>query len=391
MTYGLTSAGFNRKRYADIITEKEARARELFGENVNLTPSSPLARFITLNAWEEAQAWELAEDVYNSAYVDTSEGNSLDHVAKYIGISRQPATAATGTVTFTGDDDTVIPADFKVSTAGGIEYTTDEEGIIAAGEVEVDITAVETGTEANVPGDTITEIINPISGVDDIDSSQIVAPGRNRETDSELRARYERSVAQPGSSTAASIAATILNIEGVIDVIVRQNVTMTEVDNIPAKSIAPMVYGGDDEEIAEAIFAVKAGGIQSAAVPAPPDAQAVEITVTDEDGEDHVIGFARPELVDIYVNVVLDVDANYPADGDDLVAEIILEYITALGLGEDVIYTRMIADIQQVPGTVDITTLQIDVTPLPTGTSNISISDGQIAAVSADDVDVSSS
>ncbi len=381
MSFGLTAAGFMRKRYNDIVNSKYQRARDLFGNDVNLDDTSPLAVFIKVNAWEESIMWEALEELYNSAYVDSAEGVSLDRVAQFIGIMRQAAVKATGEIEVLGDYDTVVPIGFQVETADGVQFVVTEEGTISGGDVVVPIEAVEGGTDGNVPDSTIVVIVTPLPGIDSVENLAATTGGIDIETDTNLRERYQRSVAQPGSSTAASIEATLLDVDSVIDAICRVNDTMDDpdADDIPAKSIAPVVYGGDDQDIAEAIFDVKAAGIQSAAVPPDPDPLAVEVTITDSRGVDHVIGFARPEEIDIYVDAELSVNDNYPLDGDDQVEAAILLYINELNLGDDVIYTKIIAEIQTVPGIVDITTLGIGIAPAPVGTSNISITDLQAA------------
>ena len=379
MTKGLTPLGFDRKTYTEILADKEQLARNLFGENINLGDNSPMGKFIRIITFEESKIWETAENVYNSAFVNTAEGVNLNHVCKYIGISRQPATRATGEVTFEGDDDTVIPVGFLVETAGEIQFRVTEDGVVAGGEVTVPVQAVLTGVAGNVSAGTVTLITNPTVVLTSVTNAAPMTGGQNMETDTALRARYQMSVARPGSSTSESIEATLLDIEGVMDAICRVNETMAPVGDIPPKSIAPIVYGGISQDIAEAIFATKAAGIQSAAAPPPPDPLGEEVTITDSRGVDHVIGFARPEEVDIYVDAELAVDDNYPVDGDALVAAAIDNYINDLGLGDDVIYTRIIAVMQTVPGIVDITTLYVGVAPDPDGTINIAIDDLQVA------------
>ena len=379
MTKGLTPMGFDRKTYTEIMTDKEQLARSMFGDNVHLGDNSPLGKFIRVIALEESKIWETAENVYNSAFVNTAEGINLNHVCKYIGISRQPATKATGEVTFEGDDDTVVPAGFLVETAEKVQFRVTEAGVVAAGDVTVPVQAVLTGVDGNVPAGTVTLITNPTVVLTSVTNAAAMTGGQNMETDAALRARYQMSVARPGSSTSESIEATLLNIDGVTDAICRVNETMAPVGGIPAKSIAPIVYGGADAEIADAIFDTKAAGIQSAAVPPVPNPLAVEVTVTDSRGVDHVIGFARPDEIDIYVDTELLTDANYPLTGDANVEAAIVAYLNNLNLGEDVIYTRLIAEIQTVPGIVDINHLLVDTIAIPVGTANISIADLEAA------------
>ena len=379
--YGLTAHGFKRKRYADIIAEKESRARELFGENVNLSEASPLGLFIRLNAWEESRAWQVAEDVYFSPYVDYAEGVQLDKICQFISITRAPALRAEGEAVFTGEDGTTIPDGFLIETEDGIQFETTEEAEID-GDTTVEIIAVEPGSEGNVPASTITEITNPTSGIDTVTNPEAIDGGEDREKDHELRERYKRSAAQPGSSTTSSIEATLLDIKDVEDAYVRENDTEAEVDGVPTKSIHPLVFGGPASDIAKAIYGVKAGGIRSHGTDET-------VTVTDSMGKEHTIGFDRPDQINVYYNVQLETDDDFPTDGLDQVQDKILEYTNALRMGDDVIYTRIIAKIQEVSGVTDIPTLEVDTSDPPAGEANITIAFDEVARTAEANIEVS--
>lgn len=49
--WGLTSAGFRRPTYNELLDTLEHKARELFGATANLTVRSPLGLFLRIFAW----------------------------------------------------------------------------------------------------------------------------------------------------------------------------------------------------------------------------------------------------------------------------------------------------------------------------------------------------
>ena len=49
--WGLTSAGFRRPTYNELLDALEHKARELFGATANLTVRSPLGLFLRIFAW----------------------------------------------------------------------------------------------------------------------------------------------------------------------------------------------------------------------------------------------------------------------------------------------------------------------------------------------------
>ena len=101
--------------------------------------------------------------------------------------------------------------------------------------------------------------------------------------------------------------------------------------------------------------------------------------ILDSQNIPHDISFSRPTTIDIYVDVTITTFADYPANGDDLIKQAIVDYANGdliagrgFSLSEDVIYTRLYTPINSVQGH-EIDDLRIGTSPSPTGTSNIAI------------------
>lgn len=373
--YGVTSTGFRVKTREQIVTDMENAARGFFGENVNLSPKSPLGLFIQLLAWPITLVWQGLEGVYNSAFVDTATGQSLDSVGKYIGIQRRSATKAIHTVRFTGTEDTVVSAGFIVDTGGKnpVEFEVLEGSAIGdGGTVDLHVQCVQVGSIGNVPDGTINKIKNPVSGINQVTHLSLFSQGLDRETDREFRERYKESVAKGGASTLESIVAAILEAPNVLQAVVIENDTMTtDSEGRPPKSIEAIVLGGADEDIAQAIFTSKAAGIQ-------PYGN-VKVTVIDNAKRSHVVGFSRAREVGIYVTIQVTTNSSYPVDGDIRLTDQIISYIggidsqniynRGLSMGEPVVFMQIPMAID-VPGIEDID-IKIGTGPNPTGTANI--------------------
>ena len=382
MRFGLTEKGFRRKQYADVFEDLSNRARASFGDNVNLTERSFIGLFLRLIAWGFSTTWQLAEKVYFSGYKDTAEGTSLDHVGKYIGILRRGAERAKVDVTFTGTNETLIPSGTQLL-AGDIEFVTLEDVIIDGGTATVEASAVIGGSEGNVVSGAINKLVNPRTGVLTVTNPEQAEGGRNIETDPEFKVRYDRSIATGGSSTVASITAQILATEGVIDARVVENVMLTEVDGIPGKSIAPFIYGGTDEDVANAVYLTKPGGIRSFGD--------VEIEIIDDFDKTHTIGFTRPAAIDIWVNVTLTTNSQFPIDGENIIRKEIIKYIggvdedtesyVGLSIGEDVTYTQIIGLCHKVSGVTDVD-VEISKDEITYVKANIAIADDEVPVTS---------
>ena len=378
--FGLNKDGFNRMRYADIIAEMNSRAKSVFGADVNLSEYSPLGMFFKVVAFSMAVIWQLAEYVYYGAYKDTAEGYQLDGVCQYIGITRKPASYATGTVTFTGTAGTVIPLQFLVSTGTYQFWTQQIATIPSGGTVDVPIRALELGNTSNVLAGTITTIVNPLTGVASVTNALSTTGGADVETDELLRARYDESISLGGASTTSAIEAELLQVQNVVDARVIENVTMATVDGVPAKAFESTVYGGIDADIADAIYRTKAAGIQAFGDTIVP--------ITDDYGQVHNIGFSRVSEITIYVNVTLTTDDDFPIDGLTTIETNIIKYIGGtdadstkyygLGLGDDVVYTKIIGICHSVAGVTDVSvTLSTD--NITFTAANVAIATGEVA------------
>lgn len=70
----LDEHGFKRKTYDELLTDMESKAKELFGEDINLSSHSALGVFLRIIAWFMALIHELAERVYNSGFISSADG-----------------------------------------------------------------------------------------------------------------------------------------------------------------------------------------------------------------------------------------------------------------------------------------------------------------------------
>lgn len=372
MPFGLSRKGFKRKRYADIRKDLSARWKRAFGETSRVDEKSINGIIISLIAYAISPIWMLAENVYNSGFVHKSEGTSLDNLVQNRLMERRSAEKSRGVVEITGDEGTVVGKGFIV--AHKVEYETTEDVVVtSSGSALVPIQSVLGGGAGNTPSGTITKIVTPVVGVSGVINLAPTTGGRDEETDLELKERYDRSFSLGGSSTLSGVIAALLGTEGVRGARVQENTTMAEVDGVPAKSIAPFVFGGRDTDVAQSIFDTKAAGIQSFGD--------VVVTVTDSLSNDHLIGFTRPNEVKLYFIVSLQTDVFFPLNGNEQVRTKIISYVggkdenaeefTGLSLGETVIYTKVIAAIQEIPGIVDIPVLKIGVSENPDEATNI--------------------
>ncbi len=171
-SYGILTTGFRRPSKAQILAQLRIDAldgSQGFGPNADLGASSPLGRFLAVIAERLDVLWQAQEALYYAAYIPTATGAALALKTAEMGITRRAATYATGIVTFYGEKGNVIPLGTQVqATSGTLFQTLDAAELPARGRIDVRVEAEEAGVTGNVAVNTITTIVNPISGVDSV-------------------------------------------------------------------------------------------------------------------------------------------------------------------------------------------------------------------------------
>jgi len=150
------------------------------------------------------------------------------------------------------------------------------------------------------------------------------------------------------------------------------------------------VYGGDPDDIAEAIFASAPAGCEMLG--------SSSVTVVDSIGQGHAVHFNKATRVSIYVDVTLTVDGSF--SHDSAVTEItdtLIGYVggedsegtfhNGLLPGENVIYQKLIALVMDTAGVVDVS-LTVGESDDPTGTSNVSIGASEVAETKGSYIDI---
>ena len=385
--WGLTPKGFCRPDYVQLLNALEYKARELFGDGINLTVRSPLGVMLRLDAWMLNMLFGALEKVYDSRFVDTSEGTSLYNLGRMIGLYLLPAGKAAGYVTIEGEAGTKVPAGYLLSTPGGLQYTVMRgEEIGSDGKALALVQAVRTGKEYNTEAGTVIKVVNPavIRGVRAVHNDAPIINGRERETDAEYRERYYKSVDYAGGVNADAIRAALLqDVPGVYTAFVyeKERDVPDPVYGLPPHSIEAVVYGGLDEEVANAIYRKKAGGIQT------NGSSRVPVLTNSEQLMD--IFFSRPVLKHVFIEITgLETDDDYA--GEDSIKEALLRFIGCdagggLDIGEDVPYQGIPGALMQVRGIVDFD-FRIGLTMQTLGKEKIRIGIREKAVTSADKV-----
>ena len=415
--FGVQDDGTFRRKHVDRIREDAVRrVKDTAGENIEFRQGSGQQAMIDMHAQTAAVLWMAVEDVYYATFFEDARGEALDKQLALAGFTRRPAQSATGEVTFRRDspasEDIDIDAGTIVTTRRtdvrpAIPFETTEDVILQEGETEVtapiearkpwqsDLGEQWLGEETNVQAGQITEFGEPVSGVDEVenelptgDETEGFQPGRDRETDPELRLRYQNSFADAGAATVPAIRAEIFNASDEIQSVGVEEIRDSQAGDYGVR-VTVLAPGVDDDTIAQAIADSRAGGV---------DSFGEESGTAVVNGDQQTEYFDVADRVDIYVDVDLTTTDTFPDDGEEQITDRLIRsnggegtdgilYPGELAIGDDVIYDQIFRRVLETRGVIEAD-VEIGTTDPPGSTSNISIDDDEAAITSPDEVSI---
>lgn len=233
--------------------------------------------------------------------------------------------------------------------------------------------------EVNAEANSLTVILTPQLGWDSVTNPQAASPGRNLETDEQLRLRFRETKFERASNILEALYSALINLEGVEEVRIYENDTdIVDAFGVPAHSFMPIVLGGVSIDIANTIWENKPMGIRSYGD--------TVVVIFDTQGFSHNIGFERPDPLPVYITINLTTDSEFPGTGvDDIKSALIAYFDSNLGIGDDVIWSRLFTPINTVKGH-EIDSLFIGTSPSPTGTDSIPVAFDMIASLSSENI-----
>ncbi len=326
--------------------------------------------------------------ITNGQVRDTSKarGDALSREVKINGIARQSSTHSSVDVVITGDAGTTItngqvrdtskdshlwnlPPEVVIPTSGSITVTAscDDAGDVRAG------------------AGTVTRIATPTEGWISVTNNSEAAPGRDTETDAELRVRQTYSTAQPSQTVLKGILGGVLNVDGVTRAIVYENDTSATDDNgIPSHSIAVVVEGGDAQAIGDVIKLRKTAGTGTYGT--------TSVTVKDSEDVPMIVNFFRPTVVHVKVKITLEPLTGFTTELYNSIKSQVVDYINSLTFGQTVRISKLYvpANLENDDSDIsyDITSIQIAKSSGAFASTNITIGFNEVAHCDIADVEV---
>lgn len=327
----------------------------------NLDPSTPDGLKIANDAEVFVKLDEAAQAAYNSKDPNKAVGVELNIISSLSGTQRDLGAPSTVTLTLGGVDATFIQAGSIVeSSVDGTEWATDVDVTIAGGTASVAASAVVNGA-TNADVGTLTIIVDSVGGWQTVTNAANAQIGTDPESNPELRLRRAIAVGGPGNNQIDSYLGAIGNVAGVGRFRIYENdTTETDSNSIPANSLAIIVQGGTDLDVATAIFIKKnpGAGLFQAGVPVSVLVTSALFPTNTKD-----IKFSRPIDDDMIVVVTIINDGTLPAGTDTIIENAIIEYAagqlvtattgfnsTGFDIGEDVGVSRLYTPVNSIIG-----------------------------------------
>ena len=148
---------------------------------------------------------------------DTADAEHLERHASRWGVARKAGTYASGAVTLTGSDGTLVPLGTIVQ-LGPLQYETKADGVVVAGSVDVEVEALEPGAAGNLSPAVNLVLLRPVAGMHQGAAVGVdgLGGGNDPESDESLRTRLlDRLQSPPRGGVAADYEAWAEEVAGV--------------------------------------------------------------------------------------------------------------------------------------------------------------------------------
>lgn len=371
----IDDTGLHIPTYIDTRDRLIEEVKQIYGQDIYLDQDSADYQFISIFARKIFDAYSLAMLVYNNRTPITAIGAGLDNNVAFANIQRKGATSSVASLTLTGTAGTTISGATAIDQN---DYVWDIEDCVIGsdGTVQANATCQTTGSIQALPN-TINRIGTPMFGWTAVTNQFAATAGNDVETDAELRGRYSYSIRTPSLTVFESIVASIQQVAEVTRVAGFENDTSatstgTEPPDIPAglppHSVTFTVEGGDDEEVAQAIYNKKTPGCYTNGT--------TEVQIMSESGNVDTIRFYRPTYVPIYASVSVRKLSGWNDELEDRIKQNIVDYIEGLNVTEDVLISMVWS--ASITAMDDVKNPQYTVTAVTIGTSSGSLGSNDI-------------
>lgn len=337
----LTETGIQIERLNDIVKRFEDGFKQIYGQNIDLSPNTPDGQMVGILAQIKMDIEELAENVYRQLDPDVATGTWLEQRVAYAGLMRRGASYSyLRSVILTGEPNTQLYAGIVVSDQNKVRWVlTSDIQLDSNGSGRADFRSEQLGS-FNLAKNTTLTIETVTLGLTSAVTFENAEVGVEEETDTQLRERFLFSRTKNAQNSAEAITAKIAALPDVKQVrVLENNTAQRDALGVEPHSIDVIVYGGNDEEIANVIYQNKGAGV---------GLQGNTLTSLKKDGETRPIRFDKVSLVDIQVSMRCVRYEDFTEIDKDQIKKLLANQI--FKIGQTVSLSRLYSPINQVGG-----------------------------------------
>lgn len=365
--------------------------------DLNTEPETPAGQLI--DSQTAAIADKDSEVLYLAQQFNplTAEGIWQDALGEIYFLKRKLATSSTAVCTCTGLAGTVIQAGAVIkSTEDGSEWVCSGTVTIPQGQssVQAMFTASQPGPLA-ASAHTLTRIVTVTPGWDAVTNPAAAVAGSTQESQAAFENRRYNSVAANARGSVNALYGALANLDGVIDAVVLENTTNTPKQEwgvtIPGHSVYISVVGGQDADIAEAIYRKKDAGCGTAGN--------TQVTYQDTDlpwQPIYTYNIERPASLAFGVRVTIRKTSSTPYNIEDQIKAVVLANFNGsgdsgalrVGMAQNVYASRFYCPVLGV-GVQDLQSIEI-AAPVSAGQwgDMVAVNANQEPVLDADDITV---
>ena len=267
MANQITENGIEIDDLQTIVSELTEDFKDIYGQDINVSQSTPDGQLINIAAQSKIDTLELAVSLYNMFNPETVRGRLQDNLYKLVGLTRKASdftfvevnVTTTGACILKGLDDNaedINGTGYTVSdTIGNNFILLNTEYINEAGTYLLAFRAQEVGAIEVLPN-TITNMVSVVGNVSGVNNPAIqYIIGQEEETDANFNIRFNKSRALGALGQDDGLLARLLNINLVTGAYVHDNRTnVTDSTGTAAHTIWCIVEGGANSDIAQTIY-----------------------------------------------------------------------------------------------------------------------------------------
>jgi uncharacterized phage protein gp47/JayE len=290
---------------SEILQDVQNEYLEVFGDSLNLDPSTPQGRLIEIEVNSRVKLLNLCTMIANQINPNYATGQGLDAIGSLFGRNRNSATNTETLCYLTGTPNAVIPANSKAKTrAGDVFYNPNRITFDDLGNATGYFYSVEKG-EIPCEINTLTEIVTQVVGWNTINNPVAPILGSKQESDKNFKNRVLQS-RYGGIGLLGDVKSRLRNIDNIKSFFVYNNgndysVTVDTIQ-IDRHSILVIVQGGADSDIANALFETVSAGCGYTAISGQSQVVQVPDTINNTTVQ-YPITFNRPQNVEFKCSV----------------------------------------------------------------------------------------